>query len=75
MNGFLRQPRHHAQTVWQQLKKRDMKDKSKLGLGMAIGISIGTAIGVALDNVAIWVAIGVALGGGIGRKFSKSKKI
>lgn len=28
-----------------------MKNKNKLGYGMAIGIAIGTAIGVALDNI------------------------
>ena len=45
-----------------------MKDKKKLGLGMALWIAIGSAIGVAVDNIGTWVAIGVALGAGIGSR-------
>ena len=73
----------HAKTAYRQIplgmlrryrdltKENIMKDRKKLGLGMAIGIAIGTAIGVALDNIAVWVAIGVALGAGIGKRLDQ----
>lgn len=52
-----------------------MKDKKKMGQGIAFGIILGTLVGIMTDNLGLWLPVGIATGAGIGTtRSSKSTK-